>query len=104
MAHDNILSRLTGQHVQISNTKFYELPLIQKKVPVDFDPGQFYFKDREEENERQFVTLESVLKEFPSVQENDFKDQFDKRGWVFYGRLVGPWRSPSENYMILMKI
>lgn len=76
VAHDNILSRLTGQNIQISNTKFYELPLIQKKVPVDFDPGQFYFKDREEENERQFVTLESVLKEFPSVQVNiDIKMQ-----------------------------
>ena len=51
VAHDNILSRLTGQNVQISNTKFCELPLIQKKVPVDFDPGQFYYKDREEEKE-----------------------------------------------------
>jgi len=70
VAHDNILTRLTGQNIRISNTKFCDLPLIQKKVPVDFDPGQFYVKDKEEGIERQFATLDSVLKEFPSVQVN----------------------------------
>eukprot|EP00088_Acartia_fossae_P005733 TRINITY_DN12589_c0_g1_i1.p1 TRINITY_DN12589_c0_g1~~TRINITY_DN12589_c0_g1_i1.p1 ORF type:complete len:352 (+),score=17.39 TRINITY_DN12589_c0_g1_i1:95-1057(+) len=72
VAHDNNLSRLTGHNTLISQTDYSDLPSIQKTVPVDFNPGQYYCQESGDDSTdaRKFTLLDSVLKEFPDTQIN----------------------------------
>lgn len=70
VAHDNNLSRLTGQSILIANTCYADLPLIQKSVPIDFNPGEYFSQDSDDAGCRKFTLLDSVLEAFPKTQIN----------------------------------
>lgn len=70
VSHDNDLSRLTGRSGTIQETNYEDLPLIQPKIPIDFDPPGSYCDLTASEKERRLARLEDVLAEFPAVQLN----------------------------------
>jgi len=78
VAHDLQLNRLAGVQESIRDLNFHQLPCIQQTVSIDFCPGQKYSDSSVREEERNFSTLDTVLREFPSTQINiDLKDRDD---------------------------
>ena len=78
VAHDLQLNRLAGVQQSIRDLNFHQLPCIQQTVSIDFCPGQKYSDSSVREEERNFSTLDTVLREFPSTQINiDLKDRDD---------------------------
>ncbi len=76
VSHDDDLRRATGTCGRVTQTKLDELPPLQKRLPLDFVPGQSFVGDDED---RSIPTLESVFAEFPGVPINvDIKDYNEK--------------------------
>lgn len=43
VSHDNNLLRLTGVDKDISALRYDELPILKESLPVDFEPGIYFF-------------------------------------------------------------
>jgi len=69
VAHDGVLQRLTGQPLRIRDLAYSELPPLQPTISIDFCPGVEYSEAGAAE-ERRFVTLGTVLQQFPATQLN----------------------------------
>ncbi|XP_014230335.1 lysophospholipase D GDPD1-like [Trichogramma pretiosum] len=69
VSHDHNLLRSTGLDKNISELDFDDLPLLKTRLPIDFDPGAYY-EGSENKEERKFVLLEEVFKNFPQLPIN----------------------------------
>jgi len=74
VVHDNSLLRLTGMNFLATETAYADLPTIQDKIWIDFQPGELY--DAAQESDRKLPLLDSVLELFKQAQINiDIKDK-----------------------------
>ena len=62
VVHDNSLLRLTGMNFLATATAYADLPTIQDKIWIDFQPGELY--DAAQESDRKLPLLDSVLELF----------------------------------------
>jgi len=70
VAHDQNLSRLTGLKANIRDLKYSELPKINSRLNIDFQPGEYFCDETVIEEKRCFIKFNSVLNQYPDTQIN----------------------------------